>query len=114
MHLRYITVVLVGWLIGFAGQSLRDFFAWPLDAKDLTPYECSVSMPQSFTDRFVPVHRVAANQLIWQAIYLAWLNDRSESAVRTAALMALSSLLTMLAADQIREKHQIHEGATTP
>ncbi len=103
MHWRYIKAALICGLLGFAGQGVGDFFCWHIGGASVTPYDYQCHKRMWLETEFGAQH-MQANQLIWQAVFLMWLIDRGEVAVRTAAIAAFLGVSSLMAADHLRQK----------
>jgi hypothetical protein len=115
MHWRYFKAALIGGLLGFAGQCVGDFFCWQMRGGGPTPYRYSVDFQSVHYQQSVMVlfygRAQQANPLLWQAVFLMWVIDRGEVAVRTAAIAACLGVSTMLGADQLRERRMVQRKA---
>lgn len=114
MDWRYIKAALICGVLGFIGQFIGDFFCYRLDNRGLTAYKYSVS-PSSQQVAMAPYRsadRAAASRMLWQLLFLGWLYERSEVAVRSAAIVALLGVSAIMGADQIRARRKAHRETT--
>jgi len=107
MRWRYVKAVLLGALLGFAGQFLTDFFCWVAPDGAATPQHQFYVNGEIWWDRsFPPQLRSQAQQLCCQFYFLYWLRHRGEVALRIAAVAALLGVSSVMAADQLRERRK--------